>query len=528
MQSSYFYHLLQIDHIVKISDLPNEQQLTDSFVFIFHLKGDGKINIKQTESLLKKETLYICPPYETFGITSASATMNMYLLRLQIYECDEQRQMTVTNSKSFSDSQMIDVQSVGNLAARLQELSDLWPVSSTLQAMKSQIELQQLLYDICLTQQFHSADTASAIAETKRFIKAHSDASFTLNQLAKMAGISAKHYSETFKRLYGQSVTEFITETRITKAKRLMAKASYKLREIANQIGYQDEFYFSRTFKKQTGLSPTAYMKKRRRKLAAYGQNTIGQLIPLHLIPYAASLHPKWTAYYYKHYAHDIPVHLSAYRFHEPWEENLRMLVAAEPELIISMDDISKHQQEQLNQIADVLYLRSEENWRTNLWTTASYLKEETEARQWLAAYERNVELAREHLSAVRKQKFLFLRLHKHEVYLAHNRSVQEVFFGDLGCISAVSLDEPTNQAISLETIAAYDPDQIMVFIFKEPETLAYYQQLQQTAFWQNLKAVQQKQVHQIQSDPWREYSACSHERLIRQAVKCLPGKNPF
>ncbi len=68
-----------------------------------------------------------------------------------------------------------------------------------------------------------------------------------------MAGISPKHYSETFKKLYGQSVTEYITDIRITNAKKLMAKANCKLREIAHQIGYQDEFYFSRIFKKHTG-----------------------------------------------------------------------------------------------------------------------------------------------------------------------------------------------------------------------------------------------------------------------------------
>lgn len=156
----------------------------------------------------------------------------------------------------------MNVHSVGNLASRLQELSALWPASSALQELKCQADLQQLLYDIYSAKLTHPENTASAIGKTKEYIEEHSDAHLTLDQLAQMAGISAKHYSETFKKLYGRSVTEFITETRMTKAKQLMAKASYKLREISSQIGYQDEFYFSRTFKKHTGLSPTVYMKK--------------------------------------------------------------------------------------------------------------------------------------------------------------------------------------------------------------------------------------------------------------------------
>ncbi|HHV7525997.1 TPA: hypothetical protein ACUNF5_007629, partial [Burkholderia orbicola] len=74
-----------------------------------------------------------------------------------------------------------------------------------------------------------------------------------------------------------------------------------------------------------------------------------------------ASLHPKWTSYYYKHYAADIPVHLSAYRFHEPWEENLWTLSSADPELIISMDSVSHEEREQLQSIADVFFLPSQE-----------------------------------------------------------------------------------------------------------------------------------------------------------------------
>ncbi|WP_307892738.1 bacillibactin transport transcriptional regulator Btr [Bacillus swezeyi] len=531
MKSSYVYRLLRIDHIKKTGDLPNEQQLADSFVFIFHLKGEGKIDIQTAGRPLQKETLYICPPYGTFGITAFSDEISVYLVRLQAYFYDEQRQTLVaeTNSDAFSGLQMMNVHSVGHLASRLQELSALWPTSTALQEMKCQVELQHLLYDIYSAKLVHPADTSSAISKTKEYIEVHSDVQITLDQLAQMAGISAKHYSETFKKLYGQSVTEFIAETRMTKAKQLMAKASYKLREIASLTGYQDEFYFSRTFKKHTGLSPTVYMKKRRRKLAAYGQNTIGQLIPLHLIPYAASLHPKWTSHYYKHYAADIPVHLSAYRFHEPWEENLSTLSDAAPERIVSMDSISKEERGRLNQIADVIYLPSQENWRTHFMLTASHLDEEEEARKWMASYERLTESAKEALYPVcGKQTFLFLRLHKHEIYFAHNRSVQDVFFGDLGLESAVSLDEPTDRAISLEMIAAYQPDLIMIFVFKEPETLAFYQQLQQSAQWQDLKAVRHQRVYQVKSDPWREYTACSHERIIRQAVPLLSGKNPF
>ncbi|MBS4162402.1 helix-turn-helix transcriptional regulator, partial [Klebsiella pneumoniae] len=141
--------------------------------------------------------------YETFGITASCDEISVYLVRMQAYVYEEGRQTLEpdTNPGLFSDLQMMNVHSVGNLAARLQELSSLWPASSALQEMKCQIELQQLLYEICSAKLFHPEDTSSAIARTKAYIEDHSDAHITLDQLAHMAGISAKHYSETFKKL---------------------------------------------------------------------------------------------------------------------------------------------------------------------------------------------------------------------------------------------------------------------------------------------------------------------------------------
>lgn len=55
MKSSYFYRLLQIDHIRKPGDLPDEQQLADSFVLIFHLKGEGRIDIQASGRPLQKK-----------------------------------------------------------------------------------------------------------------------------------------------------------------------------------------------------------------------------------------------------------------------------------------------------------------------------------------------------------------------------------------------------------------------------------------------------------------------------------------
>ncbi|POX34859.1 bacillibactin transport transcriptional regulator Btr [Bacillus sp. Ru63] len=529
MQNAVIYQPVQIEYLKKTSDLFSEQQLADSFVLIFHLKGNGYISIGTNTNPLQKKTLYVCPPNETFGFTpAADGHIDACIIRLQSYIKETGQDIfTPCTESELANLKLMNVSHIENLAVRLQELAALWNESSQLSQLKCGIEIQSLIYDLFTASLSDQADTHSAIEKTKHYIETHADTKITLAQLSQMAGISAKHYSESFKKWTGQSVTEFITKTRITKAKRLMAKSNCKLKEIAHQTGYQDEFYFSRTFKKYTGCSPTSYMKKRRNKIAAYGRGTMGHLIPLHHIPFAAALHPKWTSYYYQHYSTDIPVQLSAYRFNEKWEENLYTLSQAEPDVIVSMDSISPEEKDRLNRIAEVMYLPSEESWRTHFLQTASFLKEESEAEKWLADYDQQTTAAKKTLQHVQGLRFLFLRLHKQNFYLAHNRSVREVFFGDLGFSSATTADTPSEQAISLENIANYQADCMMLFLFKEPETIAYYQQLQQTEAWQNLSAVRNNRVYLLSLDPWNEYSACGHERIVQQTVSLLSGDCP-
>ncbi|WQP46117.1 AraC family transcriptional regulator [Bacillus atrophaeus] len=526
MHSSLIYQPIQIKLIKKTSELHTEQQLADSFVLIFHLKGDGAISIGTSSLPLQKETLYICPPFETFGIFPRSAKeISICLVRLHTYSYDADQRTLIPNTDwdVFSDLQMMNVQPVENLASRLQQLADVWPASSPLQQMKCSIDVQSLVYDIFSAKTYCQTDTKSAIVKTKEFIKNHADTKITLDQLAQMAGISAKHYSETFKKWYGQSVTEFITETRMTKAKRLMAKANYKLREIANQTGYQDEFYFSRTFKKHTGCSPTSYMKKRQKKKAPNEKGKRGNFSPPISFLLGAPLPPKTQPKKKKIFFPVSPVPPPPTLLKKKRKKKPTPSPPPNPKIFSTLSPPPKKKTPHKK----TPYLPSQENWRTHLMLTASYLEEESEVRNWLETYEQQAAAVRKSFRHMQEKRFLFVRLHKQHFYLSHNRSIQDVFFGDLDFASAKPEHTPPEQKISLEMLTNYQPDCLMLLVFKEPETLAYYQQIQETETWQNLTAVRNKQVYHITPDPWCEYSACGHERIIQQTISLLSGNSP-
>ena len=83
-----------------------------------------------------------------------------------------------------------------------------------------------------------------------------------LNELAKKYSISSGHLSNLIKKETGSTYTEHITRRRIEKAKELLKDDSLSILEVTEQVGYGDYFYFTKLFKRQTGLSPSKYRKE--------------------------------------------------------------------------------------------------------------------------------------------------------------------------------------------------------------------------------------------------------------------------
>ncbi len=85
----------------------------------------------------------------------------------------------------------------------------------------------------------------------------------SIAEMARSNGYSISHFSRVFTRVMGKSPQAFLIEARIRRARHLLKESSLGVGEISNELGYVDVFFFSRQFKKQTGLSPLAFRKHR-------------------------------------------------------------------------------------------------------------------------------------------------------------------------------------------------------------------------------------------------------------------------
>ncbi|MFP7170708.1 response regulator [Terribacillus sp. 7520-G] len=84
----------------------------------------------------------------------------------------------------------------------------------------------------------------------------------SLERLSKLFFLTKEHISRKFKQETGTTLSRFVTNCRMKQAKQWLEETDKTLYDIACLLGYQDEKYFSKLFKKETGLTPTAYRAK--------------------------------------------------------------------------------------------------------------------------------------------------------------------------------------------------------------------------------------------------------------------------
>jgi len=87
---------------------------------------------------------------------------------------------------------------------------------------------------------------------------------WTIEGMAKLAGMSPAHFSQCFKAQTGEAPMAYIIHQRMQRAAALMQRADATIGEIAALVGYEDPYYFSRLFKSVFGTSPRHYRDRLR------------------------------------------------------------------------------------------------------------------------------------------------------------------------------------------------------------------------------------------------------------------------
>ncbi len=101
-----------------------------------------------------------------------------------------------------------------------------------------------------------------------KYIQFNYSHDISIDDVAKSVGISRSHLYRVFMSNVGKSPIDYLTEYRINEACKLLRTGSLSIAEVAISVGFFDQFYFSRVFKKAMGLPPSKYLAGQERLAA--------------------------------------------------------------------------------------------------------------------------------------------------------------------------------------------------------------------------------------------------------------------
>ncbi|KKO51091.1 AraC family transcriptional regulator [Paenibacillus sp. DMB20] len=513
------------------------QQLSVQPALIVMLRGEASLESEDGLIQLHEGTAYFCPGGKTFGLSGRSQSQALaFIFHFSIYRavCGSRRQLEETDGEQLvMGNEVWTFSSPDRLNLLCRSVYECFYHTGEIKRWRAQLDFQELLYEFFSELgERRTGSRKQGLELAKSYIDEHFFEDLTMEHLAGIAELSPNYFADVFKKTYGRSVMDYLTQTRMDKAKKLMLGSDCLLREVAHSVGYKDEFYFSRKFKKEFGFSPTAYIKKRKNKVALYGSTSLlGFVLPLEIIPYAAPLHPKWSNHYYHKFGPEIPVHLDAYRQNHYKTANLDKLEAAGPEIIICTDELESWEKERLRNMAPIHELQGANgDWRSQLSGLADLLDRKPEAAQWMESFRTKMIALHRKVTPTSKRspKILSARFYHDQLVINDNRGGREVLFDHLGCrlpdLPHVMVD---HMPLTWEMLRETDADHVLLLVRQDSETLEHWARLQSAPEWISLRHVREGRVHLLPSYPWREYSPFALEQMAESAVTFLSGNCP-
>ncbi len=141
-----------------------------------------------------------------------------------------------------------------NIAGYVTQFTSLTDILTWLESLR--VRLCQLLDD----RRNHTSDTLAQKA--KQYVREHYREKLSLAEIAEHLNISTGYLSLVFRRFTGTTLSDYIAWVKIEHAKELIDSHQYLMYEISDMLGFENPYYFSRVFKKVTGISPRNYEKR--------------------------------------------------------------------------------------------------------------------------------------------------------------------------------------------------------------------------------------------------------------------------
>lgn len=338
--------------------------------------------------------------------------------------------------------------------------------------------------------------------QARQYMIEHYAETIDMDDIVRQSGVNSSRFYRDFRKHTGLSPHQFMTKTRLDAALKLLAQSNISIMEASHSVGYEDEFYFSRLFKRHMGLPPTEYMKAAQKKIANLAPALEGDFAVLGL----------------------TPLYTAEHGWRDQYDQLLLKLKRHNPELIV-VAPVEEPLLHALSEIAPVEMLHYKDvPWKQRLLEIGGILGLLSVAERWLAYFDTRVENTRQLIQRKWSDKpFIIVGVSdkRYRVFGMQRNEMNDLFYGELQITPALSVEQiGFMDADSLQDIADFACEHVL---FLADSEMSDEESFLLEEGWRSCNtACRNGTCIIVRIEQPLEYNPMVYEQLLEQLTRCL------
>ncbi|MFD0670597.1 helix-turn-helix domain-containing protein [Cohnella sp. GCM10027633] len=491
--------------------------LSESYELLAISQGAGSARVDGSEQRIARGTILLATPGTTVSLRDGAMPLLGYRLAYEVERDD---------AGLFGRTRLYECETFSRIEETLSLLAasaaDRDQERNALDAFDEHIRFQSLLSGLLRSSREEAEEPRSdrdAIARAIAYIRRAYAEEIEIGRLAEEAGMSRWRFGHLFKTLTGHTPMSYLTDVRIERAKRLLAGSANRIGDVAGSVGFKDEYYFSRRFRKTTGMSPTQFARSSSAEPRICSIQYLGELLALGITPIGAN---NAVLGAFPEAARDV----------KGIRDDLDdvQLMSLNPDLIVYPSFLPTAVTNRLKQVAATVEIDWEADVYSRMRGMGRLFGKEREAEAWIAAYLTKAERTRRKLRGTIGQEetasaFVF---HAGELYVYGGHHFGHTLYEGIGfkpssgIQSLIDADRNTKWLpIPVDSIGQYAGDRVFFAVPERGKDAEEGRKLLNHPAWRDLSAVRQGRGYVV-SDVWASYNPVTLDKHLDEIVQWL------
>lgn len=413
----------------RIKEFTIRKRRINAYMLCMVTDGEGILYIDDIPIRLQPLQLYHLTPGMVIEAAFTSSAAEYVLIHMELVRLSGQGFKWIVKDEAdypeLLPSGLLQLQSVKQVEWKMNELYEKYGHNSETIPMRAHLQFQHLVYFIMQELEEQAPLLKSndhGIELSMAYMRNHLRDKLSLDKLSSIAKLTPTAYCRSFKRVNGVSPLDYLNQLRINDAKEQL-RLQRPVKDVASSVGFSSEFYFSRLFKRSTGVPPTVYMKRNELRIGVVSYLDFkDNLISLGVEPVERLSLFQFDDRSKDNYEEQICIHL----------EKLRQ---SRPSLIIG--DFFHHPfYDRLKQVAPTVLLNYNGDWRVLHKQLSELTNRENEAINTFKYLELKAAKARKRLRAAfnsRDITIMYFEQNKVRIQGAVNHPLSQLAYAELG-----------------------------------------------------------------------------------------------